>query len=53
MRQYVCLRSLIGSTASPSRKFPLKSLRFLHAPFRCTAYQTLLALANTLLAVFQ
>ena len=53
MRQYVCLRSLIGSTAFPSRKFPPKSLRFPHAPFRFTAYQTLLALANTLLAVFQ
>src|SRR5205823_4169527 len=28
LRQYVCLRSLIGFTLSPSRKFPPKSLRF-------------------------
>jgi hypothetical protein len=53
MRQYVCLRSLIGSTPSPSKKFRPKSLRFSHAPFRFTAYQTLLSFADTLLAVFQ
>jgi hypothetical protein len=53
MRQSVCLRSLIGSTPSLSRKFRPKSLRFSHAPFRFTSYQTLLPLANTFLAIFQ
>ena len=53
MRQYVCLRSLIGSTASPSRKFPPKTPAVSTCSFSIYCLSDSLPLANTLLAVFQ